>query len=102
MRRGFRLKFVRATIKPSGLRFVYYVRPGYKRVRLPDLPENDPAFIAAYAEAAQGVEKAPRKREPGERGPLPRCASHTAALWRSGACGTLPARCVPGSLTRSP
>ena len=61
------MKFIRATIKPSVLRFVYYVRPGYKRLRLPNLPANDPAFIAAYAEAAQGVEKAPSKRAAGGR-----------------------------------
>jgi len=80
MRRGFRLKFVRATTKRSGLRFVYYVRPGYKRVRLPDLPENDPAFIAAYAEAAQGGEKAPSKRAAGEGTIVALCASYRRSV----------------------
>ncbi len=81
MRRGFRLKYVRATVKPSGLRFVYYVKPGRKRVRLPDLPEIDPAFLAAYAEAAQGTERAPSRLEPGEGTIAALCASYR----RSGA-----------------
>ncbi len=80
MRRGFRLKFIRATIKPSGLRFVYYVRPGYKRVRLPDLPENDPAFLRAYAEADAGAVRAPSRLAPGEGTIAALCASYRASV----------------------
>ena len=75
------MKYVRATTKPSGLRFVYYVRPGYERVRLPDLAENDPAFLAAYAEAAAGAARAPSRREPGEGTIAALCTSYK----RSGA-----------------
>ena len=85
------MKFIRATIKPSGLRFVYYVRPGYKRLRLPDLPENDPAFIAAYAEAAQGVEKAPSRLEPGGKGTIAAlCASYRRSVAFRGLRGLYP------------
>ncbi len=74
------MKFVRVTTKPSGLRFVYYVRPGCKRVRLPDLPENDPAFIAAYAEAALGTERPSSRLEPGEGTIAALCASYRGSV----------------------
>jgi integrase len=74
------MKYVRATIKPSGLRFVYYVRPGYERARLPDLPENDPAFLAAYAEAAGAVVRAPSRREPGEGTIAALCTSYKRSV----------------------
>lgn len=44
-----RIKRVR---KPSGRCFVYYRRRDGSLAPLPDLPESDPAFLAAYAEAA--------------------------------------------------
>lgn len=80
MRQGIRVRFVRVTTKPSGLRFLYYVRPGYKRVRLPDLPENDPAFLKAYAAAAQGTERAPSRLEPGEGTIAALCASYRGSV----------------------
>ena len=76
MRRGVRLKFVKVITKPSGLRFVYYRKPGCKRAKLPDLPENDPVFLAAYAEAAKSVERAPSRREPGEGSIAALCTSY--------------------------
>lgn len=39
-------------VRSRGRRYVYLQR-GDRRVRLPDLPHDDPAFLAAYAEAAQ-------------------------------------------------
>ncbi len=80
MRQGIRMKYVKVTTKPSGLRFVYYVRPGFERVRLPDLPENDPAFLAAYAAAAAGAVRAPSRLEPGEGTIAALCASYRRSL----------------------
>jgi site-specific recombinase XerD len=37
-------------------RYLYYAKPGSKLIRLPDLPENDPRFIRAYAAAADSAE----------------------------------------------
>ena len=70
------MKFVKVITKPSGLRFVYYRKPGCKRAKLPDLPENDPVFLAAYAEAAKSVERAPSRREPGEGSIAALCTSY--------------------------
>ena len=81
MRRGIRMRYVKVTTKPSGLRFIYYVRPGYERARLPDLPENDPAFLAAYAQAAAGAVRAPSRLEPVEEGTIAAlCASYRRSL----------------------
>ena len=74
------MKYVKTTTKPSGLRFVYYAKPGCKLVRLPNLPENDPTFLAAYAEAAQGAVRVPSKGEPGEGTIAALCASYRRSL----------------------
>jgi integrase len=74
------MKYVKATTKPSGRRYVYYAKPGCKRVRLPDLPENDPAFLAAYAEAAQSAVNVPSRREPGEGTIAALCASYKRSV----------------------
>lgn len=58
MRRGIRLKFVKPIRKPTGKMYLYYAKPGHKLVRLPELPENDPEFLRAYAEAARAAPKA--------------------------------------------
>ena len=74
------MKFVKVITKPSGLRFVYYRKPGCKRAKLPDLPENDPVFLAAYAEAAKSVERTPSRREPGEGSIAALCTSYRRSL----------------------
>jgi site-specific recombinase XerD len=50
MRSGVRLKGIKVVNKPNGRRHVYR-RVSGKLVPLPDLPENDPKFLAAYAAA---------------------------------------------------
>ncbi len=80
MRRGIRLKYIKALTKPSGRRFIYYAAPGCKLIRLPDLPENDPAFLAAYAEAAGAVVRAPSRREPGEGTIAALCTSYRRSV----------------------
>jgi integrase len=74
------MKFVKVITKPSGLRFVYYAKPGCKRARLPDLPENDPAFLIAYAEAVRGAVRAPSRLEPGEGTIAALCVSYQRSL----------------------
>ena len=66
MQRGVRLTRIKRVRKPSGLVFVYYRRRDGGLVRLPDGPENAPAFLAAYAAAseADGSPK-PRRRAGG-------------------------------------
>jgi integrase len=59
------LKHIKRYVDRHGKRRVYYCRDG-KQVPLPDLPENDPEFIAAYA-AAQAV---PVQRGKDPRGSL--------------------------------
>ena len=55
-----RLKGIKAVTKPDGRRYVYR-RVGTKLVPLPDLPENDPAFLAAWAAAGTAPSPKPRK-----------------------------------------
>lgn len=50
MRRGVRMKGIKVIRKPDGRRYVYKRTPT-GLVKLPDLPENDPRFLAAYAAA---------------------------------------------------
>lgn len=77
MRRGLRLKYVKAMRpRPGGRAYLYYARPGHKLVRLPDLPENDPDFLKAYAEAARGAPKVRSTREPREGTIGALCASY--------------------------
>ncbi len=80
MRRGLRLKYIKTITKPSGRRFVYYAKPGCKRARLPNLPENDPAFLLAYAEAARGAVRAPSRLEPGAGTIAALCVSYKRSL----------------------
>ena len=44
------------TLTKGGRVYRYLRIPGQPRVRLPDLPPDDPAFLAAYAEAMRGAE----------------------------------------------
>ena len=53
MRRGVRMKDIKVVRKPNGAVYLYR-RVGKALVSLPNLPENDPRFIAAYA-AAENV-----------------------------------------------
>lgn len=67
MRHGLRLKYVKAMRpRPGGKAYLYYAKPGHQLARLPDLPENHPDFLKAYAAAAEGAEKARSTREPGQ------------------------------------
>ena len=59
MRRGVRLVGIKVVVKPNGRRYVYR-RVGGQLFPLPDLPENDDEFIAAYQDAAVKA-KAPKK-----------------------------------------
>ena len=52
--------------RPGGRVYLYYAKPGHKLIRLPDLPENHPDFLRAYAEAAAGAERTPSTRDPRE------------------------------------
>ncbi len=59
-----RLKHLnRSGTRPSGNPRYYYRPKGRKGVRLPDLPTDHPAFLAAYAEAA-GLTEPPRPERP--------------------------------------
>lgn len=92
MRRGVRLKFIRQkTVK--GRRYLYFDRPGFARVRLPDLPENHPDFLRAYQAAADSAQPMASAREPraGTLGAL--IASYKAsASWRALAATTRDSR----------
>lgn len=56
MRRGIRLKGIKVVTKPNGDRYVYRRVKG-ALIRLPDLPENDERFLAAYAAAGKAQPK---------------------------------------------
>ncbi len=58
MRRGVRLVGIKVIVKPNGRRYVYRVIGG-RLFPLPDLPENDDRFLAAYQDAAE-LAKAPK------------------------------------------
>jgi len=63
MRRSVRgnavtLRHVKTITKANGRQYRYFAAPGRAMVRLPDLPIDDPAFLAAYAEAAAQARKA--------------------------------------------
>lgn len=61
-RRGIRLKYLNQSgFWPSGNPRFYYRPPGRKGVPLPDLPADDPAFLAAYSKAA-GARNKPKSR----------------------------------------
>ena len=61
MRRGVRLKGIIHRRNADGSLRVYYRAPSGTLTKLPALPENDPRFLAAYAEA---VAEAPKRRPP--------------------------------------
>ncbi|MGO4854897.1 site-specific integrase [Phaeovulum sp. W22_SRMD_FR3] len=61
MRRGIRLTGIKVITKKNGQRYIYR-RVGTTLHRLPDLPENDPRFLAAYAAAGSAPAK-PINRE---------------------------------------
>lgn len=70
MRRGVqRLKWIKHRRNNDGSLRIYLCKPGRKPVRLPNLPENHPDFLSAYAAA---LEQAPKAG-------LPRPASGTLA-----------------------
>ncbi|MEC9432721.1 MAG: site-specific integrase [Pseudomonadota bacterium] len=69
------MKHIKRVRKPHGRVFIYLARPGRKLVRLPDLPENHPAFIAAYSAAWEAAER-PVTR------PAEGTVSALAAQWR--------------------
>ena len=58
------MKGIKRVRKPNGRVFVYYKHPTGQLTRLPDLPENDPAFLRAYATAAEAK---PPPRKPKDR-----------------------------------
>lgn len=60
IRTGPRLKGIKVVNKPNGKRFIYR-RVGVNLVRLPDLPENHPDFLAAYISAGSADPK-PRSK----------------------------------------
>lgn len=63
--RGRRLKHVKAMRpRPGGKVYLYFAKPGHQLVRLPDLPEDHPDFLKAYAAAAEGAPRARSVREP--------------------------------------
>lgn len=45
------------TVRKGGAVYRYLRIPGQPRIRLPDLPPDDPAFLAAYASAMQSAPK---------------------------------------------
>lgn len=56
MRRGIRLTGIKVITKANGKRYLYR-RVGPDLVPLPDLPENHPRFLAAYAAAGEAPKK---------------------------------------------
>ncbi|MBO9466003.1 tyrosine-type recombinase/integrase [Tropicibacter sp. R15_0] len=54
MAKGFRLKGIKQVRKPDGRRYVYRRVKG-RLIPLPDLPENDPAFLEAYLDDENAI-----------------------------------------------
>ncbi|PTW46064.1 tyrosine-type recombinase/integrase [Rhodovulum kholense] len=50
------------TIRKGGRTYLYLRLPGAERVRLPDLPLDDPEFLAAYAQAIASAPKPTRAK----------------------------------------
>lgn len=71
------MRYLKRIRKPGGRVYVYLAKPGAKMVRLPDLPENDPAFLAAYAAAYGSDAPVRRSAAPGSVSAL--CASFRAS-----------------------
>lgn len=65
MRRGIhRLTGIKVINKPNGKRYIYR-RVGSTMHPLPDLPENHPEFLAAYAAAGQAPQRKPTRARDG-------------------------------------
>lgn len=77
MGRGVRLQYLKRIRKPSGRVYTYLAKPGAKMVRLPDLPENHPDFLAAYARAYGSDAPVRKAAAPGSVSAL--CASFRAS-----------------------
>lgn len=75
--RGIRLKRIKIVQRKNG-RAIYYRHPSGRFIRLPNLPENHPEFIAAYAKAEDATP--PRIRRTAE-GSL----SHIAEAYKASA-----------------
>ncbi|MEL6219290.1 MAG: tyrosine-type recombinase/integrase [Pseudomonadota bacterium] len=58
MRRGIRMRGIIHRRNADGSVRVYHRAPDGTLTRLPALPENDPRFLRAYADAAEGAQKA--------------------------------------------
>jgi integrase len=69
MRRGIRLRYLnRSGEWPSGNPRLYFRRPGGKNVPMPDLPQDDPGFLKAYADAMEQAKAAPQAHPKGSLG----------------------------------
>lgn len=77
MRQGIRrLKGIKVITKPNGRQYIYR-RVGTGLVPLPNLPENHPAFLAAYAAAEQMVIAPKSKHKAGSIAAM--CESYLAS-----------------------
>lgn len=91
MRRGVRLTGIKVVVKTNGRRYIYR-RVGASLHRLPDLPENHPDFLAAYAAAGKAPAKPKGRHAAGSIGALiasylnsrdyARLAPSSRAVWR--------------------
>lgn len=91
MRHGIRLTGIKVITKPGGKRYIYR-RVGQTLHRLPDLPENHPEFLSAYAAAGTAPARNPSRAAQGSIGALieayfaspdfARMAPSTRAVWR--------------------
>jgi integrase/recombinase XerD len=92
MRQGLRrLTGIKVVIKPNGRRYIYR-RVGQTLHKLPDLPENHPEFLAAYAAAGAAPERKNARAAPGSIAALieaylaspdyARMAASSRAVWR--------------------
>lgn len=78
-RRGVRLKGIKyGRARADTSRVPYYRHPDGRMIRLPELPENHPDFIAAYARAAEEPNK-PR----GPRGPVAGTLEHLVRTYEA-------------------
>lgn len=91
MRRGIRLTGIKVITKPNGKRYLYR-RVGGALHPLPDLPENHPDFLAAYAAAGKALPRRTSRHAIGSISALieaylrspdyARMAPSTRAVWR--------------------
>ncbi|PHR61316.1 MAG: recombinase [Robiginitomaculum sp.] len=64
IRNGQRLKDIKVVTKKNGTRYIYR-RVGVNLIKLPDLPENHPDFLAAYVSAGNASPKPKSKAQSG-------------------------------------